>query len=73
MANFRRIARKLELEDEGEAAFGDKVCPDCGTGLRFGKDGQEYTWSYCPKCRKKIQSVLMPRFPPGIKVSSHND
>jgi predicted amidophosphoribosyltransferase len=73
MANFKRIARKLELEDEGEAAIGDKVCPDCNAGLRFGRDGQGYTWSYCPECKKKIQSVLIPRFPPAIKVLSHSD
>jgi uncharacterized protein (UPF0212 family) len=73
MANFRKIAGKLGLEDQGEASFGDKICPDCGTGLRFGQDGGKYTWSYCPKCRTRIQSVLIPRFPPRIKVPSHND
>lgn len=73
MFNFKKIAKQLGLKDEGKAAFGDKVCSECGTDLRFGTDKNKYTWSYCPKCRKKIQTVLMPRFSPGIKIFNHKD
>jgi len=73
MANFNRIAKKLGLEDAGEATIGDKNCRECGTRLRFGKDGQDYTWSYCPKCQKRIDTVFMPRLQPGIKVAPHDD
>jgi len=71
--NFKKIAKKLDLEDVGEATFGDKSCQDCGTALRFGKDEREYTWSYCPKCRKRISTVLIPRFQPPIPVTPHDD
>lgn len=73
MPNFKKVAKRLGLEDVGEATIGDKVCPDCGTALRLGKDGQNYTWGYCPKCRKKTKTVFIPRFQPGIKVEPHDD
>ena len=73
VARIKKIVKKLGLEDIGEAAFDDKTCQDCGTELRFGKDRQEYIWSYCPKCQKKITTVLIPRFQPSIKVTSHDD
>ena len=67
------IAKKLGLNDMGKATIGDKTCQDCGANLRFGKDEQEYTWSYCPKCQKKIVTVFIPRFQPPIEVAPHND
>jgi predicted Zn-ribbon and HTH transcriptional regulator len=77
MANFRKIAKKLGLKDLGKAEIlrvgGNDKCPDCGTELRLGEDRHEYQWSYCPKCQKKIKTIAMPRFQPGIKVEPHND
>lgn len=73
MAHFKKIAREIGLEDLGEATLGDKTHEACGSSLRFGKDPEGYTWSYCPNCRKRVVTILMPRFRPGIKVSPHED
>ena len=73
--NFKRIAKRLGLEDLGEAMIGDRVCKDCGTKLRFGKNQQEDVVSYCPKCQKIIATIERLRFPPSLmlKIPRHDD
>jgi len=77
MANFKKIAKKLGLKDLGSPEImkfvGGEQCPECGTKLRLGEDQQKYQWSYCPKCQKKVKTIAIPRFPPGIKVEPHNN
>ena len=71
--DFKKMAKGLNLEDIGAASFGEKSCQCCGIGLRFGKDSKGYVWSYCPKCQKRISTVLMPRFQPTTKLLPHED
>jgi hypothetical protein len=73
MPDFKKIAKKLGLEDIGEATIGEETCRDCGTKLRFGEDKYDSVWSYCPECQKKIASFCIIRFQPLIKVASRND
>jgi hypothetical protein len=73
MANFRKIAIKLGLEDMGKTKFEEMIHDTCGQTLRFGKDKDNYIWSYCPRCQIKIMTILMPRFSFRIKLSSCND
>ena len=77
MANFGKIAKKLGLKDLGKLEIlrftGGEKCSECGADLRVGEDPQKYQWSYCPKCQKKIRTITIPRFQPGIKVEPHND
>jgi len=72
MANFKKVAKKLGLRDMEESTIGDEFCQDCGSKLRFGKDEQNCTLSYCPKCKKRIATVFTPRFP-TIEISPHDD
>jgi len=83
MANFRKIAEELGLEDVGELEFGEKFCRDCGTRLRVGKEilskdkAQKIyprEFSYCPQCEKIVELVSVPRFPTRpINFGPHND
>ena len=73
MANFKKIAKELGLEDLNQDLPGDKTCENCGGKLRLGRDKNSYDQSYCPKCRKIVRTVLVPRFPPGVKIKPHND
>ena len=82
MANFKKIAKKLGLEDVGEAESGTTVCSDCNTQLRLGVEKLDKemkakvtkkTFAYCPKCRKRAYLAFEERFPPGIKFASHDD
>ena len=65
-------ARKLGLKDKG--IYPNHQCA-CGEKARLGEDGNGQTWSWCPKCRCKINLVAVPRFPKGslIKVEPHDD
>lgn len=72
MANFKRAAKKLGLEDVGKANLGDKQC-FCSEGLRFGEDENKHVVSYCPKCVKIIATIKIPRLGPKIKVPPHDD
>jgi|GEM_PF-1965589 len=83
MAHYSRIAKKLRLRDAGELEFGEKLCQECGTQLRLGqeilpRDKAEKiypkTFSYCPKCKKRIDVVFVPRFPTRpMKFEPHDD
>lgn len=73
MAGFKKIAKELGLEDLNQDFPGDKICKSCGGKLRLGKDKNNYGQAYCPKCKKIIRTVFMPRFSPGIKVEPHDD
>ena len=82
MAHYKKIAKKLGLNDVGELEFGKKLCEECGTQLRIGeeilpKDKAEKiypnTFSYCPKCKKRGEVVLIPRIARPIKVEPHDD
>lgn len=68
---YRKIAKKLELKDVGEANIGDRY-HFCGERLRFGEDDNNRTVSYCPRCRKTVATIKVPRFT-TIKVSPHDD
>jgi hypothetical protein len=62
----------LDLKDLGQSELlvsGGDRCLKCGNYLRLGEDKN----AYCPKCLKKIRTVTMPRFQPGIKVDKHDD
>lgn len=73
MPNFKKIAKKLGLEDLEKDFVGDKECKDCGGKLRLGMGQNRYGYSYCPKCKKIISTVSMPRFSKSIKLLPHND
>ena len=75
--NFKKIAKSLGLKNvEGEIP-GEKTCGDCNGALRLGEEKKEKVtekiFAYCPQCRKKVCLVFEGRFPPGIKVGSHDD
>lgn len=70
---FKKTAKKLELIDLEKAPFLDRTCPECGLGLRFGQDSRGSIWSYCPKCQKRIETVLIPRFSETIRLLPHDD
>ncbi len=82
MASFKKIAREMGLKDVGEAEVGSPVCEKCDTPLRLGEEilskeqkakVTKKTFAYCPKCRKRAFLALEDRFPPGIKIGSHDD
>jgi phage FluMu protein Com len=75
MAKFKRIAKKLGLEDlGGDVPSRDKTCRDCGKGLRLGKNPKNnYLESYCPKCKKIVCTIAVPRFPSPIRIVPHDD
>ena len=73
MTNFKKAAEKLGLNDLGKDFPGDKVCKDCGTSLRLGKNEKGHEQSYCPKCIKIVATVFIPRLQLPIKITPHND
>ena len=86
MAHYNKIAKKLglkDIENPKQLGFGEVLCEDCGTKLRLGeeilpKDKVKKIYpnifSYCPKCKKRINVVFVPRFPnPPIEFETHKD
>ena len=73
MANFKKVAGRLGLEDLDKDFPGNKKCKDCGEELRLGKDKNNHEQSYCPKCGKIVRTVFVSRFPPGVRVELHDD
>ncbi len=83
MAHYNKIAKELNLKDVGELEFGEMFCKDCGTKLRVGeeilsKDKAQKIYpckfSYCPKCKKRVDVVSSPRFPTRpMKFKPHDD
>lgn len=70
MTNPKKVANRLNLKDLGRPEIlrvgNNDKCPKCGSKLRLGEDRNKYQWSYCPKCQKKIKTITIPRFQPGI-------
>jgi len=75
--DFLRIFKTPELElglkKVHKGFFGKHKCNDCGGELHFGEDKNDYVWAYCPKCRKIIKTVAIPRFRPPIRIEPDND
>jgi len=73
MPIFRKVAKKLGLKDVGKATLFATICDNCGEELRSGRDQFGQTHIYCPKCKKIIATVKIPRFSPPQKFPPHDD
>jgi uncharacterized protein (UPF0212 family) len=71
--NVKKIAKSLGLKYVKGEVPGEKNCQKCQSELQLGTDENGYTQAFCPKCKKIVKTVYVPRFSPGIKVESHND
>ena len=61
---YIKAAKKMKLDFRG--VYSNRKCPECDSQILLGNDGQ-HIWSFCPKCKKKINIVAepptFPRFP----------
>ena len=75
MANYKKAANNLRLEDLGKSGImklvGKEFCLNCRTRLRLGKDEQGNRWIYCSKCPKRISAIGIPDFPLSQEEQRH--
>lgn len=57
---MKTIAKKLGLKDKG--IYPNHRC-GCGVNTRLGEDADGQTWSWCPKCKVKLNIIVSPTIP----------
>ena len=60
---MKDMAKKLGLTDKG--IYPNHRCV-CGANIRLGVDGSGQAWTWCPKCRCKLNVVAIPIIPQNL-------